>query len=117
MHHSELRNLLLQNKQFLKDLYESEVKSNTKHLLLHSSNEQLNILLNILYYITQGEIPIKKHNYKALQESKKLNLLHKHFDSNLKLNAVLNYPLKEKTKLLLRFLSILKILLYPLFHN
>ncbi len=66
MHHQELRELMLTSKPFLKKLFVTKQFKTTKNILLESSNEELNVLINILFHITQGDIPIKKINYKAL---------------------------------------------------
>lgn len=115
MKHLELRNLMLQNKPFLRALFESQQAKNTKKLLLESSEEQANLLIRILFFITQGEIPIKKQNFEILEESKKLLLLHKHFQTELKLNKLLTSTLQKKIIILFKFVSVFHNLLYPLF--
>lgn len=116
MNHLELRQLLIQNKSFLKAIYEAESIKQKKSLLLNSSIDEVNILLHILFSITQGNIPIKRENFELLKKSKKLIFLHKQFENNAKFNKIMSATLKEKISLLMKFISVYSTLLFPLFH-
>jgi len=117
MNHLELRQLLIDNKPFLKNLYELSSMQQKKHFLLSSSEKECDVLLQILYAITQGEIPITKSKFEILKSSKKLHLLNNKFESEVKLAKLLASALKQKTFLLLKFLPIFSVLLFPLFNK
>lgn len=113
----EIRKLLLENKLFLKTLHECKSEKVTKTHLLKSTSDEANVLLHILFSITQGDIPIKKKDYVALENSKKLLVLNSLFENTVKFNKIIKSSLKEKMSLLLKFKSVYGILLNPLFKK
>jgi len=116
MNHSKLRELLIENKSFLKNLYKLSSLAQKKQFLLSSSEIEIDVLLQVLYAITQGEIPINKSNFKILKKSYKI-LLHTKFLNEIILTKVSASTLKQKTLLLSKFLPIYSILLFPLFNR
>lgn len=106
---------MIQNRTFLKTLFESQSAKKSNAILINASIEEVNILLQILYSITQGDIPIKRKNYELLKKSKKLVYLHRQFESISKLNDIISKDLKAKLIILLKCTSILSILLQSLF--
>ncbi len=117
MNHLELRQSILQNKHFLKAIFESQSNKTTKTLLLNSNKEEIDTLLQILFSITQGDIPIKRKNFEILKKSNRLFYLHNQFENIIKFNKILSLDLKTKMGLLFKLKSIFSILLHPLFHK
>lgn len=72
----QLKQFMLRDKSFLKSLYLSNPLSN-KTTLSFSPRSQLITLIKVLFYITRGEIPLKKVHYEKLVKSKKRDILHK----------------------------------------
>lgn len=117
MNHSELRLLMLHNKSFLKALFESKSVKAEKSVLIKSTIDEINVLLHVLFSITQGEIPIKKRDFQILKKSKRISILHNTFENKLKFDNIMSLNLKEKMKLLYKFTSIYSTLLCPLFQS
>ncbi len=115
MNKDNLKKLMLKNKTFLRQLYSSASIKTKKAILLRSNLEQVDTLLNILFYITQGDIPIKKSSYDVLDKHSILEVLHTTFLSLHKLNTLLENSLKQKTVFLLKFIKFYKYLLQSLF--
>lgn len=70
----QLRQYMLRDKSFLKSLYLSNALSN-KTTLAFSERAQLLTLIKVLFFLSRGEIPLKKVHYQKLVKSKKRNLL------------------------------------------
>lgn len=71
----KLREWMIKEKLFLKNLFLGNPLSNQRTLSF-ATPFQLNVLINVLYNIVQGRIPMKKINYEKLTKSKKRRLLH-----------------------------------------
>lgn len=117
MNRNDLKLLMVQKKEFLKNLFLTKSTKALKSILLSAHLEDLDLLLNILFFITQGDIPIKKVNFQILQKTKKISILHKYFQSEKHFKKILISPLKEKTMILIKFLPVMSNLLYPLFKS
>lgn len=117
MSKNELRQILLKNRDFFHSLFQSNSNAEKRSLLLKSSVEQVDTLIKILFYIVQGEIPLKKSNFEALQKFNKLSVLHEKFNTLKKLNFMLSRDFKQKTSFLLKFTNFYKYLLHNLFFK
>lgn len=115
MNKENLRALMLKHRVFLKQLYSIGTIKSKKSLLLKSNVEQVDTLLNVLFYITQGDIPIQRSNFNLLSKHRVLPVLHNAFITVNKLTKLINSSLKEKTVFLLKFMKFYKVLLQPLF--
>lgn len=117
MSKAELRQILLNNKDFFHSLIQSKSKAEKKSLLLKSSVEQVDTLIKILFHIVQGEIPLKKANFAVLQKFQKLSTLHTNLNTEKKLNLLLSKNFKDKTIFLLKFTNFYQHLLHSLFFK
>lgn len=117
MNENELRLLMIENKAFLKKIFLTKNLKTLKSLILSSSVNEIDLLLNILFCITDGRIPIKKVNFEILKKKKKIIILHKNFQSPEKFRKLLSSQLKEKITILIKFLPVYSNLLYSLFYN
>ena len=117
MNNQELQNYMKQHKSTLKILFKAKTNQQKKNILLNLSLIEVNVIFHILFYITQGVIPIKKHNYQILEKSKKLALLYRFFENDLILEKNLALPLKEKIGLLLKFVPVYETLFHPIFKR
>lgn len=111
-----LRQLFLKHKTFLKKVFLSKL-SETKTLIEHASNLQVNVLIRIIYLIIHEAIPIEKKLVASISPAKKKFLVA--FNKNhLKVsNYLLKYPINQKKFLLLKFSQWLPKFLTPLFHH
>lgn len=117
INHLELRKLMLENKTFLNALFISDSLIKAKKLLLKSSINEANVLLHVLFSITQGEIPLKKSNFEFIKKKKKLTILNSQFKSDVKFRKILKASLKNKIFILIKFSQIYPFLLYSLFKH
>lgn len=83
----KLRQLMINSKNFLKNLYLSNSLS-SKEIVSFAKDFEINILIKILFFIVQGEIPVKKNHYEFLVRTKKKTFLEKKLSSKAKLNSV-----------------------------
>jgi hypothetical protein len=80
-----LREQLLENKPFLKELYDlSAAKQKRKKLKLiqKASEDELNLLGEIFHRITTEDIPLKSSQQKDYTRSRKNNYIFRTFDSD-----------------------------------
>ena len=73
MNKDNLKALLLRDKEFLKNLYESKSVAHSKNILLFASDAKLNTLIKFFHYIANGQIKVKKEHFDKL-ERRHLNL-------------------------------------------
>ncbi len=117
MNQDELRSLMIENKNFLKFLFESNSNQSKKEALTKCESTQLDLIINILFYIVQGEIPVKRTHYESLKRNKKLGLLHRNLNSQQKLKQVLNFTVKAKLSFLLKLVNCYNNLFYRIFFQ
>ena len=86
MNKESVKQCLIRDKGFLRELYESNNSNKTKSLLNSASDIKLTTLIKFLHFLANGEIPIKKENFEAIQSHKRLHFLKKvlKFVNNLK---------------------------------
>lgn len=110
-----MKSLLLRDKEFLRELYESNNLYRTKKLLENASDAKLNTLIRYFHFISNGEISIKKHHFELLSK-KQLNLIRKNFEKKSSLTNLLNEERSVKLKLIKVFSSVYSSVLSPLFN-
>lgn len=111
-----LKSAMLRDKGFLKDLYSGNSVFNLKKLQ-NANDHELSTLIKILYYITNGEIKIKKDHFNKLTEANKIKSLRKVFESKGHVIALLKGQRIDKLKILKQLATVFPILLYPLFNE
>ena len=111
-----MRELLLNQKEFLKDLYSFNSYQNKK-LIISADNQSLNTLLKILHLILNNEIPILVEDVQVLKKSKKCGLLKKSIKSTEKFVELLEGDRKSKLDFLLLLTSVYRPLLRSLFEE
>jgi hypothetical protein len=102
------------NKSYLKSLFEASSIEKVKQILRASSQDQANILLQVLFCLTHGRIPIKKLEFETIKKSRKHLLLHKFFHNNEEYEKLLHLSLKRKINVLFKFAVIYKNLLFTI---
>ena len=65
MNKESVKQCLIRDKGFLRELYESNNSNKTKSLLNSASDIKLTTLIKFLHFLANGEIPIKKENFEA----------------------------------------------------
>ena len=77
MNKENVKQCLVRDKSFLRELYESPNSLNTKRILQFASDLKLNTVIKFLHFLSNGEIKIKKQNFDALISLKRLGFLKK----------------------------------------
>ena len=116
MNREQFKTYLQRDKQFLKELYESDSVTKSRRILNFASDSELNTLMKYFHFICNGEIPIKKQNFDAL-EKKHFNLIKKNFEKKGSLQKLLQNARKFKLLLLVKVVPALSNVLAPLFKE
>jgi len=116
MSHEQFKLILHRDKQFLKELFDSDSIVKSKRILNFANDTEINTLAKYLHYISNGEIPIKKQNFDALKK-KHLSFVKRSFEKKQNLQKFLQQQRKEKNLILSKLLSALPSLLTPLFRE
>lgn len=116
MNEDHLKELLIRDKVFLKQLYTGPNVLKNKDVLNTAAEIELNTLLKYLHYVANGKIPITKANFNILQKSKKLTFLQKQIEKPTHLIKLINGNRKLKINFLLKISNVLPQLLYALFN-
>ena len=64
MNQDQMKSLLLRDKGFLKLLYEGNNPLKNKKVLQTAEDSELNTLIKFLHFLSNGEITVKKNNFK-----------------------------------------------------
>jgi hypothetical protein len=77
MNKESVKQCLIRDKPFLRELYESHNSVNTKRIFQFGADLKLNTVIKFLHFLANGEIKIKKQNFDALISLKRLTFLKK----------------------------------------
>jgi hypothetical protein len=77
MNKENVKQCLVRDKPFLRELYESHSLYKTKSILNSASDLKLITVIKFLHFLATGEIHIKKENFAALKTNKRLIFLKK----------------------------------------
>jgi hypothetical protein len=112
-----LKSCLIRDKGFLKELYEEPDLNKRKKRLQIADDTELNTLIKFLHFLSNGEIPMKKKNFEAIKESKKLAVITKKVERKSSVINLLKSNRVLKLKFLTQLVKIYSFLLYPLFNE
>jgi hypothetical protein len=113
--HDLMREALLNEKAFIKNLSSADTKT-ARALLHYASQEQLNLIFLIIHNVVNGQIPLKIHAHKKLVKSKrepKLRKLKKKDD----LEKMLLQTKEDKHKYLYQLCSVYPEILYSIVNE
>ena len=77
MNKESVKQCLVRDKAFLRELYQSNNPTKTKSLLNGASDIKLATLIKFLHFLANGEIKIKRENFEAIQNHKRLQFIKK----------------------------------------
>ena len=77
MNRDSVKQCLVRDKEFLRELYQNNSSYKTKTILNSASDLKLDTLIKFLHFLSNGEIPIKKANFDALKTHKRLQFIKK----------------------------------------
>ena len=112
-----LKSYLVRDKGFLKELYEVPDFNKRKKKLQSADDTELNTLIKLLHFLANGEIPMKKDNFQAIKDSKKLTLITKKVERKSSVVNLIKSSRVLKLKFLFQLIKIYSFLLYPLFNE
>ena len=116
MNREQLKNCLQRDKQFLKELYESDSVVKSKRILNFANDAELSTLIKYLHFVSNGEIPIKKHNFEGVAK-KHLQNIKKNFEKKNNVQELLQNSRKAKLVLIVKLIPSFSHLLSPLFNE
>ena len=116
MNREQFKSYLQRDKNFLKELFESDSLVKSRRILNFASDSELNTLIKYFHFVCNGEIPIKKQNFDAL-EKKHFNVIKKNFEKKGSLQKLLQNSRKMKLLLILKLAPAFSNLLAPLFRE
>jgi hypothetical protein len=107
-----LRHLFEINRDFLKQVYESQ----NKNKIITSANDNcLDILIRILHLIATGQITLRKDDQEIIIKSRRMKKLEL-FESKKYFSDLLRNSRETKLLVLKQFISIYSVLLYSFFN-
>lgn len=116
MDKSQLRNLMISNRGFLKSFGTSS-NFQARNLIRSATDEELKTLALILHKICIGQIPMSKSTLNELSKRKKVTYLRKKFESTEDLNQFLKESNSSQQKLLTPLSMTIKSLLHPVLYK
>lgn len=118
MNKEVVRNLFIRDKEFLRNLFETNGNcSKAKQILNFSSDLELNTLIKFLHFLSKGEIKIKKKNFDAIIQSNKLGLIKKSVESKAAVKKLLGTDRQSKIVFLRKLSALYYNLLFCLFNE
>ena len=78
---SQLKDLMLRNKNFLAKLYTSQSPSISKKIIVNGETSELNVFNQVLHYICAGKLPVKKRNFDCIVKKRKQGVLYRSFQT------------------------------------
>ena len=118
MNKEVVRTQFLRDKEFLRNLYESNGNvALVKEKLNYASDAELNTLLKFLHFLSKGDIRIKKLNFDAIIQSRKLLLIKRTVEKPKSIKQILTAERQAKIKFLRQLGAIYHNLLYALFNE
>ena len=116
MNKEQLKECLIRDKLFLKELYESDNQGKSKRILQSSDDAQISTLLKYFHFLSNGEIKIKKVHFDSV-DKRYLVHIKKNFEKKAVLKNLMKNSRKEKLKVLLKLSPKFAFLLAPLFNQ
>ena len=110
------RSLMLREKGFLYSVYKENFLANSKKIA-NVSDSQLTVLIKIVYLIANNVIETPYEVGLKLKKTKKIPVLKKTFQKNKDYVALIKGPRVEKIQALMKIVTVLPLLLTPLFNQ
>ena len=117
MNKESLKNNLIKDKSFLRELYEGQSKVSNNRILNFATDTKLDTLIKLLHFIANGEIPMKKQNFEVIQSHKKLSYIKRQVEKKSAVIKLLKAERAVKMKFLKQLSNVYSALLYCLFNE
>jgi hypothetical protein len=112
-----MKNLLIRDKGFLRELFEGPNPLKNNRVLQGASDSQLNTLIKFLHFLSNGEITMKKENFEAIEKARKIKMIKANVEKKKNMNALIKSERKDKLKFLNKLCNIYDALLSTLFNE
>ena len=112
-----VKNQLVRDKEFLRQLSEAPEVTKANNLLTFASDGQLNTLIKFLHFLSTGEITIKKENFDEISRARKIQVLKKFVEKKSAVQQMLRCDRKIKISFLKKLSTVYPFLLFCLFHE
>jgi len=116
MDNSRFKSMLVRDKLFLQELYQSSSRARSKQILQFANDSKLKTLITFLHLISSGQIPIKKENFEKLA-NKHLRSFRNHFDRKAAYKRLLQASREEQLKVLYNIIAVFPYILHTLFNE
>jgi len=107
---------LVRDKAFLKGLFEGPNPLKNRRLLLGASEPELNTLIELLCYVTNGKLRLTHASFKNIKAKKKFKYLVANFEGPNAVESLLNETFENKVEVLMKLSIVFPDLLSPLFY-
>ena len=97
----QLRQKMIFHKQFLLELYNSNALE-SKKVLTSANDAQLKLLINILHFVSIGDIPLSRTSFNSIARARKTTFLSRRFDSKTKAKKLVKSSRKEQLGILFK---------------
>jgi hypothetical protein len=112
-----MKNLLIRDKGFLRELYEGPNPLKNNRILNGANDSQLNTLIKFLYFLSNGQITMKKENFEVIENANKLKLIKSKVEKKKHVNILLKSERNTKLKFLKKLCNVYSALLSTLFNE
>lgn len=110
------KSMLLRDKLFLQEIYQSSSSAKIKQILHFASDIKIKTLITFLHLISSGQIPIQKENFEKLG-NKHLKIFRAHFDKKASYKRLIQSNREQQLKVLYNLVTVFPFLLHPLFNE
>ena len=107
---------MVRDKEFLKEIYQSDSPVRAKQLLQNSSDSKIKTFLIYLHFVANGEIKIKKQNFQQL-DNRHIKLIKKTFEKKAAFQRLLRSERMEKLNVLNKLAPKFSFLLHSVFNR
>ena len=107
--------MLLQEKEFLENLYEKKNKKSMKQIIDKATRKQLTYLIYIIFYVLKGEIPVTSR-YKKRFDKDKITTALALIETEGKVSKMLKKSKCDLVNFVVELKSILRGVLHGLFN-
>ncbi len=101
----------------MRELYEGPNPLKNNRILNSANDSQLNTLIKFLHFLANGEIRMKKENFKVIENANKLKLIKAKVEKKKNMNNLIKSERKLKLKFLNKLSNLYDALLDTLFNE
>ena len=112
-----VKNQLVRDKEFLRQLYDTTEDSKAKQILTFASDQQLNTLIKFLHFLSNGEITIKKENFEQISKARKIQVLKRFVEKKSGVQQMLKAERRIKINFLKKLSIVYPFLLHCIFNE